>query len=207
MGIFRAQVNTEAFSGASEDVAVTNFYVDSTPTLDASDLDDWTTAIKTLWDTLKGSNGWRGRATGPHTIKFYAEDTSVPNYPFAERTFSFATSGTDYDLPAEVSVALSYANDTNNSVPRARRRGRFYVSGIAAGSNDDGKLLTQTMTTYSTALKDYVDDVNAITDTTAVVYSRSNTAGYEIERVWVDNEFDTLRSRGGRATERSTNNI
>ena len=207
MGVFRAQVNTEAFSGDSADVAVTNFYVLSDTTPDASDMDDWRDAITNLWNNTKNSFAWLGRATGPHSIKFYAEDTGVPNYPFGERVFSFSSSGAAYDLPAEVSLAISYANDSLNSIPRARRRGRVYLSGFGGGSNTAGRPATTYVSDIADDLEAYVNEVNLIPDLTACVYSRTNTAGYAIERVWVDNEWDTMRSRGGTATLRETRNI
>lgn len=207
MAVFRAAVNTEALSGNSEDIAVTNLYVlaDSQP--DSSELDDWRDAIIDLWNNTKNNFGWLGRSTGPHEIKFYAEDTGVPNYPFATRTFSFSSAGANYDLPAEVQLAFSYANDSENSIPRGRRRGRIYIGGWSESANTTGRPTGTVVSDAADDIETYVDAVNLIPDLTACVYSRTNSAGYAIERVYVDNEWDTLRSRGTISTVRETRTI
>jgi len=207
MAFFRAMATLDALSGNTEDVNVTSFFAEFPTQPNSLQVADWGDAIVDFFGAVRVAGALRGRATGGHDIKFYAADGSVPNYPFEERAFSLGVAPGDYVLPSEVSLCVSYANDTENSVQRARRRGRIYISGWNSTNNSTGRPTTATTEDLADAFQVYAQAVNVITDATAVVYSRTNVIGYALERTWVDNEWDTMRSRGGKSTARETRSI
>jgi len=108
------------------------------------------------------------------------------------------------DLPAEVTLCISYANDSDTTVSAKRRRGRIYLSGFSEASNTAGRPISAVLTGLSDAYRDYVEAANLLSGVTACVWSRANGALYPIERVWVDNEWDIQRRRGRRYTTRNT---
>lgn len=201
---YNAVVSLASTSGDSADINVNGFAVVDTGALDASDQSDWADALVNFYDALEVLNVLKGRAQNGHTIKIYAADTGVPNYPIYETSFNLTAAPGPVEMPEEVALCISYANDSQNSVPRARRRGRIYISGFTESSNDTGRPATGTYTALPSAFNDYVDEVNLIADVSAGIWSRANATVYPIERIWCDNEWDTMRSRGGKATTRVT---
>jgi len=204
MPIFSAQVSLAASGGATEDVNVNSFYISNALTPTNAQVTSWKAAIDTFYNELVNLGALRGRAVAGHVEKFYAEDGSVPNYPFEERSLTLASTPPAIGLPTEVNLCASYANDSSNLVPRARRRGRIYIGGWASDTNTVGRPTTTIFTNTTNLFATYVEAVNDITGFRSVVYSRSNLAGYPIERVWVDNDWDTMRSRGRKSTTRNT---
>ena len=191
-------------TGNTEDVNVNTFAVSAPSTPNSLQLGAWRAAIKAFYDARLTSGALRGRAQTGHTMKFYAADTSVPNYPIDQQAWSLFGGPGPVQLPGEVCLCVSYANDSANSVPRGRRRGRIYISGWSDTINVAGRPQNGSCEEQAFQFATYVEAVNDITDFRAGVYSRLNSLVYPIERVWVDNEWDTMRSRGGKSTYRQT---
>lgn len=149
----------------------------------------------------------RGRAQNGHSIKIYVATTTPPNYPIDEYSFNLTNAPGALDLPSEMALCVSYANDSATIVPRARRRGRIYLSGFAESQNTTGRPTAVTYEGLVTEYSLYCDEMNAEADFSAGIWSRTNATIYPIERVWADNEWDTQRSRGGKSTARDTQTI
>jgi hypothetical protein len=191
-------------TGNTEDVQVNTFAVNSDDEITAGEIEDWGDAIIQFYEDCKNNSAMRGRAQVGHLLKFYAADTSVPNYPIAERSWSFAAAVGTLELPNEISLCVSYANTVENAVPRARRRGRIYISGWSEARNDTGRPVALAVSGLANNYATYAGSVYDITGVSPGVWSRVNAAVYPINTVWVDNEWDTMRSRGGKSTGRST---
>ena len=201
---YNATATLLAKTGNTRDVNVNGFAISTTSPLSSTDQTNWANEIADFYSSLLSVAMLNGREQNGHSIKIYAADTGVPNYPIYETAFNLSSDPLALDLPDEVSLCVSYANDSANSVPRGRRRGRIYISGQRESSNLSGRPTTAAYEGLCDAFKDYCDAVNAISDLSAGVWSRANATVYPIERVWCDNEWDTMRSRGGRATARKT---
>lgn len=204
---YRLTASLAAASGDSADVNVNGFHISKATPITGSDYTAWANAVKGLYDDLVDELALNGRAQTGHSVKIYANDTSVPNYPIYESTWSLADDPGPVDMPQEVALCISYANDSANSVPRGRRRGRIYISGWAEATNFQGRPFTDTCADVADAFKSYCDTMNALTDVSVSVWSPTELTAFDIERCWVDNEWDTLRSRGTRATIRETRTI
>lgn len=204
MGRYFAQVNLLSATGNTEDTQINGFACGTIPDLTSTYATNWNIAISAFYEAVRAAGGLRGMAQGPHLIKFYDIEGSAPNYPIFERTFNLASAPGAIELPQEVALCISYSNEAAVTVPRARRRGRIYISGWSEAVNDAGRPTTTLTNALRTAFGNYVVAFNGYGDLSAGIWSRTNGQVYPIETAWVDNEWDTMRSRGGKSTARST---
>lgn len=202
-----AQVQLLSKTGASEDTLVNGFAFQATGlTLSLTDANSFVDAVKGFYDDVRTLGGCRGLEQNNHLVKIYDISGVAPNYPLYEIQFNLASAVQSISLPMEVALAVSYANLSETSVPRARRRGRIYISGWSDASNDAGRPTSAVYEGLAQAYDDYITAVNTVTALTAGVWSRVDGLVYEIETTWCDNEWDTQRRRGGRPTARETIN-
>jgi hypothetical protein len=153
-------------------------------------------------------------------VRVYDLDEAEPREAHVT-TFQLSPSGfaTNAEFPGEVAIAASYYSGRN--IPR--QRGRIYIGPLsifAAGSDDAGQVARPD----PNLLNSIVDRMATLRDRAGVgswsVWSRAKDATvnkdgspnparphslYVITDVWVDNEFDTQRRRGAKATSRITN--
>jgi len=160
--------------------------------------------ILAFYTAVRTAGGIKGMAQNGHTVKIYAASTTPPNYPIDESSFNLPSPPGAIEMPLEVALCVSYACDSATIVPRARRRGRIYISGWGETDNTAGRPVSTAYGGLVTAYEAWCDYVNADADFTASIWSRTNNSLYPIERVWADNEWDTQRSRGGKSTARTT---
>ena len=202
-----AQVQLLSKTGASEDTLVNGFAFQATGlTLSLTDANSFVDAVKGFYDDVRALGGCRGLEQNNHLVKIYDISGVAPNYPLYEIQFNLASAVQSIALPMEVALAVSYANLSETSVPRARRRGRIYLSGWSDASNDAGRPTATVYEGLAQAYDDYITAVNSVTALTAGIWSRVDGLVYEIETTWCDNEWDTQRKRGGRPTARETIN-
>lgn len=139
-----------------------------------------------------------GAAT-PFTIKIYDAQKAPPSYPLAT-----ATNGTGfaaYNNPREMAMCLSYYSTWN----RKSYRGRLYLPAAWAGGSIVARPTTTQMnnilafkTMFSTGLP---------AQHNWVVWSRKLGQSFGVNNVWVDDEWDCVRSRGYRGTTRSIGTV
>ena len=201
---YYAQVILASDTGASKDVAVNTFAVNDLNTLDATEAGLWRDALVGFYNACQGAGALHGRAKTGHVIKLLKATTTKPNYPLFTFDWSLTDTPLLTEMPQEVALCVSYANDSEALVPRARRRGRIYLSGWGEGDNTNGRPNNSVADALALAYSTYVEAVNDITNIAAGVWSRSTGDVYQVERVYCDNEWDTMRSRGGKSTYRKT---
>lgn len=126
---------------------------------------------------------------------------------------TITAAGASAGLPAEVAACLSFHGDLTDVPletdggtvrPAARRRGRVYIGPLNTTANDTAG--------YTRLSSGFQNDIAAsasvlIDDSTAdgmhwCVWSRMDTVLYPVVGGFVDNEFDTQRRRGSKATGR-----
>jgi hypothetical protein len=202
MAGYFAQVTLLAASGNGADNQVNGFAFEEVGTPDTAEMDTYTVAVKDFYDDILTINGCAGLMTNGHIVKFYDILGTAPNYPIYETTFNMASAPPAIDMPLEVALAVSYKNTVANSVPRGRRRGRIYISGWAESMNTAGRPISTAFNGLADAYKVFADTVNTIGTFEAGVWSRANGVVYPIQEIFCDNEWDTVRRRGGEATSR-----
>jgi hypothetical protein len=152
---------------------------------------------QTLTDDLKTAiAAWTG-ASREITVKCYDAQADPPNFPKAA---SYSNLGTNpaSSVPREVACCLSFRGALN--VPR--QRGRLYVPTFVHSSSVAG-VPSATQMDKVAALVPIFTGLGGV-DVDWCVYSRVNDQPYSVAAWHVDNEWDTVRSRGLRSTARNT---
>jgi hypothetical protein len=134
-------------------------------------------------------------ATAPFTIKVYDAEKPPPSFPLA--TASQSGSPLISSAPREVALCLSYYSSYN----RPRFRGRLFIPlSLLTGSPGKvptGTQITEVLTTWGGALFR-----NLPPSMGGIVWSRYDKKAYGLTNLWVDDEWDTVRSRGMKASTR-----
>lgn len=204
MTSYFAQSIVRRSSGQSEDDMVNTFACGQIGNLDLTYATSWAATIKAFYEEVKTSGGMRGCAQNGHLVKIYTVGAVAPNYPLFELPWAFDAAPTGIELPMEVALCASYSNTLATTVPRARRRGRIYLSGWSELANAEGRPQSGAYAALALSYKDYAVAFNALGTLDAGIWSRANATVYPVDTFWSDNEWDTMRSRGGKATIRST---
>ena len=135
-------------------------------------------------------------AARPFTVKIYDALKAPPSYPLATRVNG--TGQWDTDDPGEVALCLSYYAGFN----RPSTRGRLYLPAAmltgALGLRPTAAQITQALTFRNV----FVD--NLPPGHRWNTYSPTTGGSEPVTNVWVDDEWDTVRSRGQRSTTRQT---
>lgn len=152
------------------------------------------------------------------TVDFYDLLDAIPRVPVFTDTFTI-TPGANAPLPHEVACVLSYAGQAVSGTAAGRRRGRIFLGPLDSAVMDDSAgqsiLQTSTITAIASAANDLMGAGNTSSRQWAVFSPTS--AGSQpwdaadllagtlpVTHGFVDNAFDTMRSRGTLATTRVT---
>jgi hypothetical protein len=144
---------------------------------------------------------WSGTAPASWTLKAYDAEHPKPNYPVAVKEQIGTTPGND--RPREIALCLSYYTGFN----RPSFRGRLYLPTRWLS----GSCAQRPSATQKTEVLDFGKSVlskNLPASHNWVVWStkyKKSQGG--VSNIWVDDEWDTVRSRGLRATSRITATI
>lgn len=137
------------------------------------------------------------------TCKLYDIGKPEPRVPIAVRKVSRDPSGVpNVGGPREIALCLSYA--ASGAGPR--RRGRIYVGpwNLAGRTPDVGQ--QNQLVTFAHGIADLggTDIKWSVFSPTTAATNGVDSAYFQVESVWVDNEWDTVRSRGRKPTSRVT---
>lgn len=219
MAAIRTQVVLERVGGMGEDVITNTWHWESD---DPSPLtgDSPTTNLTGLLDRMKTFYGWcaanilSSLVTGNGVIKVYNLADLPDLFPIREEPFVF-TKPTASPLPAEVAIALSYNADRVPGVGQGRLRGRVWLGPIRGGLGNpapnapDPFIQASTRTGLLTAAKTMATGsvggayrMAIFSPTHFTATSNLGAALNDVTRLTVDDAYDTIRSRGARATQR-----
>jgi hypothetical protein len=188
MPIYRAQISFP------EDTALPRDEIQYNPHYNGTDAQLLANALKA--NLIANANV----GTAPFKIKIYDAKKAPPSYPLAtaEQTGTPVTNS----YPREVAICLSYYAQFN----RPHLRGRIYLlpKHVASSANSlrpSGAILTNALAWKS------VFGAGLPASTFWTVYSRVTGGDAQVTNVWVDDEWDTMRSRGMRSTSRSVGTL
>ena len=140
-----------------------------------------------------------------HTMKGYNRADPQPRAPVLERTWSFPSAPAGNALPQEVAKCVSFQGAPESGVSQARRRGRVYIGPLdVACLATDGRPINTFLAALGTAATALLAASDAATDWIWTVFSSSTGDSSPITNGWIDNAWDTQRSRGITATARQT---
>lgn len=144
-------------------------------------------------------------SAGAHEIRAYSLGDPTPRLPVYSTTFQISPGNSS--LPNEVAICTSFRALTMSGDVAARRRGRVFLGPLSqvASSLQSGfarplPLFRDLVASSTESLARDLLDYNA----ELAVWSRADNELFPVVAGWVNNEFDTQRSRGPEATARST---
>lgn len=189
MAQYRAQVQNWDPAEPVRDAIVNTVYFD-TDALPGSgfDADQVADDLNQLWRTSFGS-------LGQFRTRIYNMSDAEPRQPLADRSFNHVKSTALG--PREVALCLSYYAGSNTP----RRRGRIYT-----GPWNTSDMTSRPGLPSRNALLDFATGLANIGGVNMQWVQYSPTTGdfSNVTNVWVDDEWDTMRSRGRKATSRVT---
>lgn len=209
MTIHKAQVVLQPADNNPENVS-TNTYSFEAPPGDEVSLDRIVNGLTAFYQAVQTIFPDLVKTTG-HLIKIYNQADVSPRAPVREATFGMAVGGGN-SMPPEVAVCLSFQATKASGQPQARRRGRVYLGPIRASFLGTGGRPLQTLADAIVINADIV--LETFNGGLAPITGAPGSARWgiassfgqfsEVQNGWVDNEFDTQRRRGRKATVRTT---
>lgn len=138
-----------------------------------------------------------------HMAKLYYAGGPKPNYPYYEQAFNLTSAPSGSGLPTEVAICLSFQGAKTPGFPQARRRGRIYIGTLKATVNSNQRpLLAARESLRDEALELYDNIAAANVGSVWCVWSPTDGEAVPLSDCWVDDAFDTQRSRGQEVTSR-----
>ena len=200
MANYRHIVRLPYASGLPEDVAVNVWHSicdnDSEAAAFADHLVTFYGAIDQLLSSLLSS------ATDAASITTYDLADAEPRVPTDTELFTLTLNASN--MATEKAICLSFQGIKISGLPQSRRRGRVYL-GPLGGIHDSttGRPNTTHITTMATAADTLLTTTSA--DPLSgiwAVYSPTDGQTIPVQNGWIDNEYDTVRSRGRKPTSR-----
>lgn len=214
MGYARVQVGLRNDSLLPADIAMNTWHF-VTP----GDPGDVTTEVATLLEAFYDaigtylSNGLNGTAD----VKLFDLEDPSPRPPVGETTFTFSPSA-GQTLPHEVALAMSFQGPVVAGTAQARRRGRLFLGPFDADAQTTAVGDSRPSGTMINAIVAAAETLMTDTTTPGLIWSvfSPTTAGpppwssselanafVTVTNGWIDNAWDTVRSRGTAATSRT----
>lgn len=150
------------------------------------------------------------RSSNACTIKGYDLGDAEPRPPRKVFNWTLGAATGSTTLPLEVACCASYQADRVAGQAQARRRGRLFIGPLDPSANNAGgtSSFPQPATAFVNRLNSGMVELQAtfppLGEAVWSVFSRKNDDMYNVTNGWVDNDFDTQRRRGPKASSRTT---
>lgn len=201
MSFYRTQATI-----ATTDNLVAN-YATNTWHFEADDLvalGDVHVALTSFYTTIDDLFSSLVRTTNGLTLTSYDMADPEPRPPVLTTTANLNPAAGN-PLPTEVSLVMSFQAIRQAGVPQSWRRGRIYLPFLGEDDNHtDGRPTAAAVTALAQAGDDLLAAATADPLWQWVIYSTVAPGWSTVNNGWVDNEWDTQRRRGRRATSRTT---
>lgn len=195
MPTYKFQISMPVNSTLARDRISNTVHFDHVNVMQGTDLESICDDLVAMYATRYGHADKEIRAT--------AYDTdAVPNYPRATSVINVGQVWS-HNYPQEVALCLSFYGDYAGN---KNERGRiFLMPGLSPsggpGSGRPSDTLLQWALDFYDAPNASFPDIGGI-DWKFGVYSPTKKSFKQSQHAWVDDEWDTMRSRGLRATKR-----
>lgn len=206
MAIYRIQVRIPGVSNVAEDIITNTWHIEGTGT----GLLDAMSKIRSFYNDAAPGNAQPLRnlmtaatiGTNWRAVAYNLAD-SEPRTPVRDEGWTINPGGGN-PMPTECAACFSYQGGRISGTNQARRRGRLFlgpwVTAMIAGNGRVAGLLQVSICRAGKELLKQSDDA---TDWTWVVYSPTDNAAVPIIDGWVDDAWDTVRSRGPKPSSRT----
>lgn len=204
---YLCQVKLRASSGLPADDIINTMHMDITGD-PAQARAAFNLAIPDAYDDIANYLSILIASTG-HEITYYDLDDPIPRQPVVSPfSWDFTNSLAAGRLPGEVSLVVSTRAAYASGEPPARRRNRFYLGPLATNTVDNTSFVDSTFQNLvADSFQTAFQAVNTAGDSEMVCYSPTDATARPMIQLWVNNEFDTQRRRGRRATNREQRGI
>jgi hypothetical protein len=155
---------------------------------------DWDALATDLCDIYQ--DHWLDGGAREVKVDFYDVESPAPHFPIGSHTRNAGVIGPASHCPREVALCLSYYAERN--LPR--QRGRIYLP-ITGTSHNPAMRPNPTIMNKALAMGGFFAALGGA-DIDWRVWSPTDSEGRDVTNTWVDDEWDTQRSRGLRATTR-----
>lgn len=204
MPIYRLQTSLQDDSGLPRDQFVNSIHVDS-GTGSQADQEAWSGALGLFYGGFQSYLSPVIRLTG-HTVKTYLVGAPLESPPTHTYTFDLTAIGST-SLPNEVACCLSMRGALHPGWNRQSTRGRIYIGPLAVSASENvtggGAVPATPFRLELTArFKTLCTNIAAVNGAVGI-YSKLHGAITPVIECSVDNEWDTQRSRGHRATAKT----
>jgi len=193
MPLLKLVVSSCADSVLPRDRTVNTFYLNNEG-LGTGDAD------QLAQDAIGAFQPWYG-AEREMRCDVYDARQAPPSFPVGSAVVNTGVAPASV-APREVAICLSYYGERN--LPRTR--GRMFLGVATAGKSVGGVNINPTFRTQALELGNRIAALGG-NDIDWQVYSRVSDAAENVQHMFVDDEWDTIRSRGMIATTRSTADI
>lgn len=204
MAITKYVVTTPYYTNLPSDVSVNTFYFASVAVPDAVETGLVCGRLEVFYANIDTYLSPILKPLGS-TIKVYNMADPEPRVPV--RVWDMAARGYgNAGMPEEVAVCLSYSAAVASGVPAARRRGRIYLGPLSNNAYDPGSssMYSEVAGAMRTALAAQAAVLADQSETSKwCVYSPTDGIARNIIKGFVDDSYDTMRSRGRRAIGRT----
>jgi hypothetical protein len=226
MSLTRALVTIPMDTAIPADAATNTWYFEGSPQLgeDQSDMTDKIIADLAQFYADIDQSIFPVQVGAAATVKCYDMADSEPRSPIAEGSLPL-TGSTGNALPSEVAVALSFTAQIVSGDVRARKRGRIFLGPLSVNvlDNTGGGVCRPSFSNFGTVADAALALKNRGTDLAQwVIYSPTTHKGRpatpagspavppgtlgdataNVDKIWLDNAFDVIRSRGIAPTAR-----
>lgn len=136
--------------------------------------------------------------TNAHQMKVYDLTDPSPRPPVYLHEFTQGGGGSP--LPAEVAICASFQGLQEAGHSQARRRGRIFIGPVRqttseAGSDGYPRVSASARSTIAAACTNLQTN-GSLADWVWCVWSRTDDELYIVNNGWIEDEYDTQRSRG-----------
>lgn len=224
MSILRAQTTLEHASGIPANNVTNTMYFDVpgfTGTMPDLNVNDVMVAIKDFYSTAHTFAGAAGGTSlkshfsteysvgSNHifTTRIYDLDAPLPRVPLVDERWATTVAGAAEGVPAEVALVASFQGLKVSGLNQKRRRGRIFLPACkkASAAMGAGSVIRPTAAYQEAAVGAMAAlQIASQADVgwTWVVYSPTDDAATSVASGWVDDSFDTMRSRGAKPTSK-----
>jgi len=201
MTVCLIQVNLAHDSGLPEDVTVNTWHIDTTDTDPEVGATEFLADLEAFYLAIDSFLGVT--LTGAAEVNCYNLDDPSPRVPFLTDTWSLTVDTST--LPQEVACCLSFQALPISGIPQARRRNRVYLGPISANAaaNSTGRPSATFLGVLDTAATALLAASTADTEYAWVTWSATASMAAAVNNGWIDDAFDTVRSRGIAPTSRT----
>lgn len=214
MAFARVQVELVRDSLLPADRSINTFHF-VTPGSVADAAADINTNLETFYNAIDGALS--SMLTGTANLKYYDLEDPEPRAPVTTTGFTFSPGANA--LPSECAIAMSFQGPLNSGVNQARRRGRIFLGPCSQASGAVEENEFRPTGAFRSTIATAADALMSDTSLPGLIWAvfSPTTAGpppwsageltnafVTITNGWVDNAYDTIRSRGAAPSARTT---